>query len=407
MNNLTFLWNNFLNGFPSVIAAIIILLLAFISANIITSLVAKLMETVRIDKLFEKAKIENERKEKTKDFIKKLVYFIVFILWMPGFFEKLGMNGVASPIINMMNVVLAYIPNIVGAVLLLIVGFFIAKTVKELLVPVFNKLKIDQYLSKIGVDSKDSVSVAEVLGTTVYVVILIPIIIGALTILKIEAISIPAIEMLNTMLGYIPKVALALVVFFVGKFIAKLVFVLLYKLFESIGLDKISEKVFNSTGTTVSKNFSLSKAVAYIVQYVILIFFMVEALNVVQLDILTNIGSVVIAYLPYAVSGVLMLGISILLANYVQKIILKNFPDSKGTALLLKTIITILGIFITLYQLGVATNLVNAAFIIILGSVAIAFAISFGIGGRDFAYHMLNKVEKNIDKIEKNNQKKK
>lgn len=407
MSNLTFVWNNFLNGFPSVIAAVIILVLAFISASIIKSLVTKLMETVRIDNLFEKAKIENERKDKTKEFIQKLVYFIVFILWMPGFFEKLGMNGVASPIINMMNVVLEYIPNIIGAILLLIVGFFIAKTVKELLVPVFNKLKIDQYLKKIGVDSKDSVSVSEVLGTTVYVIILVPIIIGALTILKIEAISGPAIEMLNTILSYMPKVALALVVFFVGKFIAKLVFVLLDKLFESIGLDKISEKVFNTTGTAVSKNFSLSKAVAYIAQYVIITFFVVEALNVVQLDVLTQIGSVIIAYLPYAVSGVIMLGISILLANYVQKIMLKSFPDSKGTALLLKTLITILGIFITLYQLGVATDLVNSAFIIILGSVAVAFAIAFGIGGREFAAHMLNRVEKNIDKIDKNNQKKK
>ena len=42
--------------------------------------------------------------------------------------------------------------------------------------------------------------------------------------------------------------------------------------------------------------------------------------------------------------------------------------------------------------------MINSAFVIILGALAVAFAISFGIGGREFASHMLNRVEKRIDK---------
>ena len=235
------------------------------------------------------------------------------------------------------------------------------------------------------------------MANTVYVIVLIPIIIGALNVLQIRAISEPAIDMLNIILAYIPKVALAVVIFFVGKFIAKLVFALLQKLFESIGLDKISDKVFNATGTKVNKDVSLSKIVAYIVEYVILIFFTVEALNVIELDVLTNIGNVIIGYLPYAVSGLLMLGIAILLANYVEKIITSKIENSKGTALLLKVFIIVLGIFITLYQLGIAAELVNSAFLIILGAIGVAFAISVGLGGREFVSHMLTRAEKKID----------
>ena len=401
MEYLTNWWDMFLNSIPNVVAALIILIFAFLTASIAKALVSKLMRIVKIDNLFKKAKISDERRESTKEFIKKTVYFVIFILWMPGFFERLGMNGVASPIISMMNKILSYLPNIVGSILLLIVGLFISKTVKELLIPIFKKLQIDQYLSKIGVDSKNKLSIAEVLANTVYVIILIPIIIGALNTLHINAISEPAILMLNTILAYIPKVALAVVIFFVGKFIAKLVFVLLEKLFESIGLDKISDKVFHATGTKVNQDVSLSKLVAYIVEFIILILFTVEAFNVLDLEVLTNIGSVIIAYLPYAVSGILMLGITILLANYVEKIITDKMPNSKGTALILKTLIIVLGIFITLYQLGIASGLVNSAFLIILGATGVAFAIAFGLGGREFASHMLNRVEKKID--EKNN----
>ena len=398
MNNLERLWSNFLNSVPNVVAALIILVLAFLTATLAKKLISKLMTTVKIDSLFDKAKLEEERKRKIKEFIEKLVYFIIFILWMPGFFEKLGMNGVASPIINMMNKILEYLPNLVGSILLLVAGIFLAKTVKELLIPIFQELKIDQYLKKVGVDSKSSLSVAEVFANAIYVIILIPIIIGALNVLQIRAISEPSIAMLNTILAYMPKVALAVVIFFVGKSIAKLVFILLEKLFESIGLDKISDKVFETTGTKVNKNISLSKIVAYIIEYVILILFVVQAFNVIKLDVLTNIGSVIIAYLPYAVSGILMFGIAILLANYVSKIMLISFPESKATALLVKTLIIIIGVFITLFQLGIAVQLVHNAFLIILGAFGVAFAISFGIGGREFAYHMLNRIEKKIDK---------
>ena len=397
MENVASLWNQFLNSIPNVVAALVILIMAFLTATIVKTLVSKLMKNVKIDKLFDMAKIENERKEKTKEYIEKLAYFITFMLWTPGFFGKLGMDGVASPIINMMNEILAYLPNIIGSILLLVVGLFIAKTEKELLIPVFQKLKIDQYLKKIGVDSKSEISVAEVLANTVYVIILVPIVIGALNVLQIKAISEPAISMLNTILAYIPKVALAIVVFFVGKFIAKLVFVLLEKLFESIGVDKISDKVFKTTDTEINENVSLSKILAYIVEYVIIILFTVQAFSIIKLEVLTNIGNAIIGYLPAAVSGTLMLGIAILIANYVNKIILKSFPESKATALIVKTLIIVLGVFITLYQLGIASQLVNTAFLIILGAFGVAFAVAFGIGGRDFASHILNKVESKID----------
>ena len=96
-----------------------------------------------------------------------------------------------------------------------------------------------------------------------------------------------------------------------------------------------------------------------------------------------------------------MLGIAILLATYVQKIVLKSFPNSKATAILLKVLVIILGVFVTLYQLGVAIDLVNSTFIIILGAIAVAFAIAFGIGGREFASHMLAKAEKKLDEKKK------
>lgn len=89
--------------------------------------------------------------------------------------------------------------------------------------------------------------------------------------------------------------------------------------------------------------------------------------------------------------------IALLFANYIEKVILEKFPNSKGSALIAKVAIITLGVFLSLYQLGIATSIVNAAFVIVLGALAVAFAVAFGIGGRDFASHMLKKLEDKMD----------
>ena len=62
------------------------------------------------------------------------------------------------------------------------------------------------------------------------------------------------------------------------------------------------------------------------------------------------------------------------------------------------TIIT-LSIFMALDQLGVADTIVNAAFILILGGFALAFGLSFGLGGKEFASRYLAKLDRKIENI--------
>lgn len=397
MQNMMNVLNSFFQGIPNVIVALLLLVIAFLVAWIAKKIVIKFMNLVKIEKLFKKVKLEEEN-TKAKEFIAKLVYLIVFVLFLPGILGKLGLTGISEPIMSMMNIFLTFLPNIIACILILIIGLFIAKIVKELLIPVLNKLNLDNYLSRLGFEMKGEKSIAEVLSTIIYVLILIPVVISALNTLNISAISEPAINMLHTIFNFIPNLAIGIVILFVGRFIANLVFAFLENVLESIGVDTFTKKVFETTGTKDNEKFSLAKTIAYIVKYVILIFFLVQALNVLKLDLLTNIGSAIIAYMPYALSTIIILGLAILLGNYIEKIILKKFPSNKASALLAKVVIITIGIFISLYQLGIAMQMVNAAFIIILGALAVAFAISFGFGGREFASHMLQRLEDKIDK---------
>lgn len=71
----------------------------------------------------------------------------------------------------------------------------------------------------------------------------------------------------------------------------------------------------------------------------------------------------------------------------------------KTAALVTQCAIYTVGAFLILSQLGIAKELVNAAFILILAALAVAFAISFGVGGKDFAGRALEKLEGKLQNV--------
>ena len=298
MSNLSHFWDDVFGGLPDVLVALIVLVLAILVAWLTKFLIVKLLKLIGLEKGMRKAGIEKKNIDKSINFVGKLAWLVVFILFLPGIFDKLGLGSISTPIVAMMNGFMAYLPKIIGAVIILLIGLFIAKLVKELLRPLLDKTKLNSWLEKLGLDVK-KINVSEVLVNIVYAVIAI--------------------------------------------------------------------------------------------------FFAVEALNTLQLEVLSNIGAEIIRYLPLAVSAAIIVLLAYLLGSWAEGALVRNFRTSKATAFVVKTIILVIGAFITLYQLGVAPALINAAFIILLGAVGVAFAIAFGMGGRDFAARTMKKFEQKLD----------
>lgn len=136
------------SGIWAVIKAVLILLLAFITAAIVKCLAVKLFTKTKLNALIRQTDSDTGGKEKTVSFIGKLAHLLVFLLFVPGIFETLGMRAVSSPILNLLNSLWGYLPNMLAAVLVLWVGFFVARLVRELLVPVFNRLKVNALQEK-------------------------------------------------------------------------------------------------------------------------------------------------------------------------------------------------------------------------------------------------------------------
>lgn len=378
-------------GIWAVVKAALILILAFVVAKIAQSLVTKLLTKTKLSGVVSKLD-SGDGSANLTEFIAKFVYLFVFLLFVPGVFTALGMNSISAPILLLLNSIWGYVPNILAAAIILVVGFQIAKYVRQLLIPVFAKLNIDKLQEKAGIEVTDSAKLSNTLAYIVYVLILIPMIVMALHILDISVISDPAIHMLNTIFDFIPNILVALIIILLGCMIGKFVGQIVTQLIASAGLDAKLSKLIEGK----NEKFVLSKVVGTVCYAVVVIFFVVESFDTLHLYVLSQIGGSIISYMPYVLGAILIFAVCYFAAAFAEKTLKKN--GFTFYAVIAKAAIFTVGAFMVLNQLGIATEIVNAAFILVLAALAVAFAIAFGIGGKDFAANALKKLEEKSEK---------
>ncbi len=391
--------DSLLDQVPNFIYAIVLLIIAVIAAKIVKSLVTKLLKAVKAEAFLSKLGVKDTATNSSIEFVAKLAYFVTFLLFLPGVLDKIGMQSVSAPITNMVDSFLGFIPKLVSAGIIVAVGIFVANIIKELLVPVLKALKVDSLQEKAGIEAGESTSFSNVIANAVYGIIILVVVTSGIDKLGIPAISGPANSIVASIFSVIPDLLLAIVIIALGIFIAKLVSKLLQSLLASVGADSLIEKV---TGEA-AKKISLSKLISSVVQYVLVIMFLVQGINVLKLPVLTGVGEAIIGYMPAVLSVVLIVAIGVFAANTAETAIAKKFPEAKAGALATKVAIYVLIGFISLSQLGVASAMVETTFILIIAAVCVAFAIAFGVGGRTFAANTLDKVEKKIENKEEEN----
>lgn len=400
MNQLEQSFNNLLAGLPNLLVAILLLILAFIVASVVRNLIKKVVG---------KTKFASGENDDTVNLLGNLGFLLTLLLFLPGALDRLGLNSVTAPIVGMMNNILAYIPNIIGAAVILAVGLFLAKIVKQIADTFFKKVGVDEFPNRIASKtgarvqpSANRTKISEMLSKLLYVLILIPVVIAALNALNIAVISGPAVAMLNDIFAMIPRIIAGLVVLAIGIFIAKLAADLVFTLVDGSGL---SRKVAEMVEEPGAAKIDLAKIISEVVRYAIILIFLVQALNLLQLGALTAMGTALVAYIPKLISAAIIMIGAYLLGSLIKKFIVENFPDAAVLGNGVRFAVLIFAGMMALSTLGIATNFIWPLFLLLAGGLALALALAFGLGGRDWAGKKLEemdeKVKKNAPDMEK------
>ncbi|WPC09468.1 mechanosensitive ion channel [Globicatella sp. PHS-GS-PNBC-21-1553] len=393
------LFNKIYSALPGLLGAALLLVIALFMAFLAKKLTTKGLDKVEFDSKLQKWGMAKNDEESNIfiETIGSLVYFVTILLFTPFIFTGLNLSGVADPIIIMLNKFWDFIPNLLVSVMIIIIGSYLCKFIKKLSRNLFEGIDVDRWYRKLigqqeTAEFVTETRLADVLSSIIYVLIYIPIITVALQILGVSTISDPIVSVLNQIVSVIPNVLAAVVLVIIGNFIAKLVADLIESMLKTSGIDKYSQYL-NFKGET---SILISNVSAQIIQAVLMIFFMVEAISVLQLDVLNSIGNSIIAYLPAVVSSVIILAVGIIGGNVLATFLAK-VSGSKLFGEFIRYGVIIFAVFMTLDQLKFAQTIVNTSFTMLLGAFAVAFALAFGLGGRDFAAKQLEKADRALN----------
>ena len=345
------------------------------------------------------------------------LYWFVFLFFLPLILDVLDLRGPLAPVQNLLNDILSALPNIFKAALIGIVGWFVARIVRELVTNLLAAAGSERLAAKIGLNkAAPGQSLSGLLGTVVYLMVLIPTAVAALDALQIPAISRPATSMLQRVLDTIPQiltaVAILAIAYVLSQFIGELVTNLLNGLgfnniFRALGLNALHDTTIATpatpatpvtprisvTGSEVvsrSPKQTPSEVAGIIARVGVMLVATVAATEVLGIPSLNNLVDGLLLISGQVLSGVVVFAIGLYLANLAQRVVSSSgTPQSQVLGQAARLAIIIFVGAMALQQMGIAASIVNLAFGLLLGAVAVALAISFGLGGRDVAAEQL------------------
>ena len=370
-----------LNYGPKIITALVILVIAYIVAKLISWVVRFLIGKAGLGDPSARRDLQNGAGS--------AAFWVVMLISIPLILEPLGMQGILQPLQNMVDKFLAFLPNLIGAAVIFGIGFIVATVAKKAVSGVLSAANIDGWTAKAGLGN---MNLASTLGTLVFVLLIVPIAIAALDALQMQAISGPAKTMLQTMMDAIPNIIGAGIIIGLAFLIGRFASGILGTLLPSLGVDTVGEKVGLTSEMGGS---SISKIASNIAFAAIMIFGFIEGAKILNFSILSDMLAEVLGLGGRILLGTVIIGFGVFIANMLSGVVGKT-KSGANVAGLLKVAIIILASAMGLRQMGIANEIITMGFTLMMGALALGGAIAIGWGGKDTAAKLLDKWAKKL-----------
>ncbi|WP_432789475.1 mechanosensitive ion channel [Brevibacterium sp. K11IcPPYGO002] len=431
--------------------AIVILIVTWILAAIVKWAIGKLVTKVPA------LQRDGSNGQQIGKSVGQIAGLVIWLLGLIAVLQLFNLDQVLSPLQGLLDGIFGFLPNIIGAGFIFFIGYVFAKIVKQLVQTALNAVDLTKLTSKFrslgdkatgvaegtghaqpqpgttqqyaaqgqqggqpgmppqgqqgvppqgqqGVppqgqqgmppqgshpghapnpNAEANAKISNLIGNLVFGIIIIVVAISALQVLGIRAISEPAQQMLQIFLNAIPLIIAAGILLAIGFVIAKFLGNLLEQILQGIGTDK----AINEIGI-VPEGTSASNVITRLVQVAIMIFFAIMAARMLGFPEITNILNEILD-----LGGSVLFGAAIIAAGFLIAAIIGKFITNNLASKVLRYSAIALFIAMGLRYMGLADSIINLAFGAVVIGGAAAAALAFGLGGRDAAAKMLDKVD--------------
>ena len=394
---------------PRIIGALVILLIGWLVARAVKWGVANLINRTPLARRANQPNHPPRDKSTIGAQVGDAAFWVVLLVAFFLAAQPLGLASATGPLADMLNGFGNAVPRIIGAGLILFLGYILASVAKKAVEAVITASHVERLSAHVGsTPPADPSALPRAVGSVVFALIIIPVAIAALDTLNIAAISQPATAMLRIILDAIPHVIAAGIIITLAYYLGKFASQLITSFLGSTGVDKAinslglfprsdapvdgvtgAEQVSVKAGATLTP----SKMIGSGVFIAIVIFGLMEAFRQLNFAYGSRIMAEVLTLFGQVVFGAIIIAAAVAIARLISTTIkASGGAGADFTASLTKVAIIVLGTAIGLRFMGLADDIINLAFGLILGAISVAFALAFGLGGRDQAGRIVQRL---------------
>lgn len=365
-----------------ILLALIVFLVLKKLAGLLKSVLDKMLSKTNLD---EKLAAKIGYKSGISSMITSIAYLVLVIYAAVISLNVAELNTASEPLENMLQTLIGYVPQIIGAGILLYILMFIASIVKQLLGNVLEVARIDE---RIG--STSGTPVASALVSAAYGFLILLFIPAVLDILNIEAISAPIRTITTQITNAIPNVLLAGVIVAIGFLIAQIASRVITNILKGTSIDALPAKM--GVSLPEQGKTALSSLIGTVVMASILVTVISAALNELNIGILSSISVALVPGFFSVLLAAIILFAGVLGSKYAFNLLKdKNMLFAQVIRALILVIVTV----VALDRAGIASHLTSLPYqvaIYALGFVvAIGGSIALGLGSKDYVANWLSK----------------
>lgn len=199
--------------------------------------------------------------------------------------------------------------------------------------------------------------------------------------------------------SFLPQVLLALVILIIGVIIASLIAKAVAHVINLTRINSALDKTaFKEMVNKAGFHLNVGGLIGWLIKWLLIIAFLIAAFGLLGLsDVNLFLSQIVLFYLPRVIVAVLIVVVGSVLAEVAAKAVTGsakavNVTSANFAGTLAKWAIWITTILFALNNLGIGSDLIQTLWTGIVVALALAFGLSFGLGGRDQAAKIIDRV---------------
>lgn len=371
---------------PRIIQALIVLLIFWLVALAIKWLIGAAIDRLGFAKKANEMRGSNGKSLGTN--LSSAAYWIVMLIGIMQAATVAQLSIVTDAIQGVIDPIMQYLPNVVGAAIIFGVLMIVANVVKQALSAVL--VFADDMPERFNL-TQGPVNVSGITSNIAYAFIALGALAAALQVLGIESISQPVGELIEDIIGIIPNILVAGIILGIFAVIAKLVGDLAKRTLPGTGVNSAIASLGILDGADAGM--TASNIIARVSQFFIVLLGLVAALQALGIEMLTDAMEVVLGMGSQIVFGAIIIFAGVFLARLVSGAMAKAGGGASDVAAnVIKWVIIVLSTILGISRMGLDPTggefILNVAQYLIMGGAA-ALALAFGWGGKDWAARQL------------------